>query len=238
MGIDVVCYDAANLFLGIIAPITLSADSSDTIFSASGTTPANTAYVRVRKWVDAAASATIFRIKKIQLNDSAVARSYNDDAHVNSYVSIYYNTTTAQVIPSPIALPGSIINYNTKIYDDPNADRVTNAGGFWKFTAERYMRLRVSAMVKFAEDSQWGNQEANMTIFREDGALGFTRYKEMDRFEAQVNPLPNFTVTLRGTADIELRAGEGFSIIVQHTRAIDPALDGDDGANWVDCEEI
>jgi hypothetical protein len=238
MYIDVVCYDAANLFLGVIAQTVLNATTVDSIFDASGTTPANTTYVRIRKWYDATAEATSYTIRKLQLTNTADARSYNDDSHVNSYVSIHYESDAGQ---SFAQFSTTIVNFEDKVYDDPNTDRVT-VGANWKFTAERFMRLRISSLILFQQSSAWGSSVgARYEIWKTPAGGVAARYKLIDLFEPQVNPLINYAPLLKGTAQITLNNGDAWDIrlvVVGNLTPSPQSLNVEPDFVWVDCEEI
>lgn len=235
-GFDVVCYDNANVFLGIIAVTSINADTPDTVFNASGTTLANTAYVRVRKWIDGAAQASQLWFKKLQLTDSPKARPYNDDVHVNSYVSIHYKSTAGQQFSSGFP---TVINFEDQVYDDPNGDRVT-VGVNWNFTAERFMRLNIKTRVLFQQSSIWGGRFVILDLFKTPSGGAAALYKNIDIFEAQVNPLVNYGVGIKGSAQITLNKGDSWDLRLEISSGTPPnqPLVTDGRVVWVDAEEI
>jgi hypothetical protein len=208
---DVVCYDSSNQLLAAAGDLNglcqtkKSATTALATFEATGVTPANTAYIRIRKWFDAAADATGLNIRKLKIESGSTARYFSDESVPTQYLSAKYQITAGSANLSLANDSVEVLDYDQKIFDDPGIDRVT-PGAAWVFTADRYMRIRVSASIWLEADT-W----ANGSFFILSVKIPSSAVREIiGLFET--TGLVVRRQLLNGSTEIELNAGETFWI--------------------------
>lgn len=219
MYIDVVCYDNTNQVLASagdvngLCQIKVSANTDVfDLFEAAGTTPANTEYIRIRKWVNAAADATVFRVQQIKVEGGTIATAYSDESSMVQYLSARYTTDTAQ----SIGAGATIVKFEDKVYDDPGTDRYNIATGI--FTADRYMKLRVSSAIILEDSANWDAGElADLNIYKTPLGGAAANYAVLDAYFLIVTPAFNWIIALSGSTTIELNKGDTFDIRASQT---------------------
>jgi hypothetical protein len=228
MNVDVVCYDATGKYQGIICPISTSgSEASWVLYTATGTTLANgvggatadTDYIRVRVWIDNAADATLWRLTRIKVNRGALANSFSDEASQGQNLAARYSRNTTQTVADASI---DVINFDDKTFDDPGADRVTT-GANWVFTADRYMKVELSASVQVQTTAdEWDlGESVELWLYKDTGG-GAAAYSLLDLKIAEANVTGvTMLINLSGTDGIELNEGD----------TIDVRLENQTGAN-------
>jgi hypothetical protein len=84
---DVECYNSAQQVIGDIARVELASGQNWTFVANAGTTPANTAYIRVRKYADGSptGSTYAFAFQRIKLEQNSTYSLYSQEANWQSF---------------------------------------------------------------------------------------------------------------------------------------------------------
>ena len=172
-----------------------------------------------------------FATMNILLNDlrnigSAFEVEHTLSSGLHNIVSASYKFTkggSANLVLSSGAY--EIIDFDEKIFDDYGADRVTT-GAAWKFTADRDMKLRVSARVELEYTSSVWNIGDTAMLFldqRDSGGTVVTNgVRRLDYKSGEATSVIDTAISVQGSAIIEMSSGDYFSI-----RAYQDAI-----ANW------
>lgn len=227
-------YDNAGNFISSIS-IVVSASVGWTKYEVTGTTPANTAYIRVWKWVNGL-TCDLVAIRAIKLERGTIATTYTDESSMPQYLSAAYEITAATANPSLASGAFEIIDYNLIEWDEPGANRVT-IGAAWRYTARRYQKLRISASIELASTDEWDIGELAELILYKNGAS----YKRIDKKTFFDNVLSSNTLYLGGTRTIKLNEGDYFDIRGHQTSGIALGIvitSPSSKTSFIDIEEI
>ena len=204
--ITIGCYSVAGLYLGGVANITLVEDKVWSLSESTANILANTVYCRILIIGDTNFNATNFLVTNLQLESGAVASPYADDMSIGQGVSAAYGKTATQLIPDSAWTP---VNFESEIYDDPGANRVA-VGGAWKFTANRYMKLHVSAKTVYDSTALVAGRLARLAIYITPSGGASIQYELIGSWYAQT--AGNMIFDVQGSIDFELNEGDAFHI--------------------------
>jgi len=159
-------------------------------------------------WIMRAAKGVEFRLdddKKLVLGTGLDAELFFDGSSTvltQRVCANYYGTGAPPVIPANAL---TVVDFDTKDFDKPGADRVT-VGGAWVFTADRDMTIRYDVSVPLTKT--WNiNDTAELHEFINAGDVGTVAH-----FEAIV--ASTHTHQLQASNSVELTAGQTFHIEV------------------------
>ncbi len=213
--LEVACFDSGDSELSQICVLTMSSTLPWTYKeSIVEATPANTMYVRVRRYTSGVVGSYVADVRRIKVNggdDGAAA--YSDEASIPQRITARYKKGSSQNFVTGNI---DIIDFDTKTFDDPRnnilSTRVTT-GAAWKFTADRPMRIRVSACVGFIAGVNFDAGDLAKIRLTINDAAPFTSppYSLLDEFRAQANISGNLVV-LKGTDIIDLKEDDFISI--------------------------
>ncbi|MHC4397502.1 MAG: hypothetical protein ACYS1A_17815 [Planctomycetota bacterium] len=234
--VDVVCYDGAGNHLANIARTSLSATTPFAKFEATGTTHASTAYVRVRKALSASADSTVFRVEQMKLERDSTATAYSDESSNSQYLSASYFLDTTTTSPTAATGATTIVDFESMIYDDPGTDRVTT-GAAWRFTADRYMKVRINVRIQGVFAVNLGALETFFLWLYKNGAL----HSQLKIHIGNVLNIPNgFSVDFLGQRQFKLNQGDYFDIRVNQNSGGNFTFEDGDSPylTYIDIEEI
>lgn len=230
-------YDNAGNFISSIS-IVVSASVGWTKYEVTGTTPANTAYIRVWKWVNGL-TCDLVAIRAIKLERGTIATTYTDESSMPQYLSAKYLITAGSANLSLADDNVEILDYDQKIFDDPGTDRIT-PGVAWVFTADRYMKLNVKASIWLEVDT-WANGSFFILSVKKPNSV----VREIIGFRETTGVVTRRHF-LNGSTEVELNKGETFWIeayqnsggaVIIETAAI--VYDGVSHiSNYISIEEI
>jgi len=145
-----------------------------------------------------------------------------------------YGKDTPQVVATGST---DIIDFDTKILDDPDADRVT-VGASWKFTADRAMKLRVSVTITIDVDANWTEGEvAEILLYKTEPGPTVTHVL-LNGFMFPATPAGNVGLYLQGSAIIDLASGDFFDVRFLQNSGANQTIRGNDYREYVDVEEL
>jgi hypothetical protein len=246
MYVDIVCYDNTNQVLAAagdlngLCQIKISGDQGAAVLEIAGTTPANTDYIRIRKWINAAADAATFVIRRIKVEEDTVATAYSDESSMVQYLSARYILTSSSETTSIANNTLTIIDFDLGMFDDPGTNRVSvDDGGAnrWRFTADRYMKLRVSCRIggEFAGQPLGAGENINIYLYK-----GGVLYSVLDRIVGDVIAIAaGADFSMQGSDIIELTRGDYLDIrIIHDAGGTYDFLTATNTTNYISIEEI
>jgi hypothetical protein len=137
-----------------------------------------------------------------------------------------YSTNTAQSISNNSA---TVVNFEDVTTDSHAAVTV---GASWKFTAPRADVYRVSSIVSLASDAGWEVGETAYIALYKNGSI----YSYLNRFICQATA--TMTVSMNGSDEVSLNAGDYIQIYVYQNSDGAIALDGGTEQNRVSISAV
>jgi hypothetical protein len=149
---------------------------------------------------------------------------------MSQYLSARYTTNAGQLVANGGV--AAVIDFEDKVFDDPGTDRVTT--GAWVFTANRYMKLRVSSKIEFDSDTNWAVGDfAELSLYKNAVLYAILDYKMMPATVGLA-----FILGLGGSTTIEMNNGDVFNVRIRQQSGVGQNLDNTGNSNYVDIEEI
>jgi len=142
-------------------------------------------------------------------------------------VSVRYVTESGQSIADNAA--PEIIDFSTKVYDDPGVDRVAT-GTSWKFTADRNMKVYISAQIELVSSGWLVGDYVDLVLYKNNS---------LDRYLFRFYLLTSAIATLlKGETTILLANGDYLDLRVYQNSGGAATLSVGYNANWIDIHEI
>jgi len=130
-----------------------------------------------------------------------------------------------------------VIDFDTKIFDEPGTDRVTT-GAAWKFTADKDMKIRITAHVAIDLDNTFGAGENYDLYYRVDAG---TYWMLTNLFFPAAYAGGASQMQISGSAVVNLASASYIQIIGVQDSGSDKTileLSGSAIVTYVDIEEI
>ncbi|MGC2970401.1 gp53-like domain-containing protein [Paraburkholderia aspalathi] len=119
--IDIQCYDASMAGLGTIATAYITPGKAYTFVSATGTTPAGTAYVSVRRYADTGPVITPFGLifRRLKVETGNAPSLFSHEASIAALASLFANAQNPYIkFPNGLILQWGVITYIGTGYND------------------------------------------------------------------------------------------------------------------------
>lgn len=239
LNIDILCYDNGGNLLSTIAAISITADTSGyETFEATGTTPvANTDYIRIRKWVNNL-TATVVAVRRVKTEFGTIATVYSDESSMPQYLSARRTSDNGtQVLTSGASLNVIFENptSDSDVFDDPGTDRYNTGTGY--FTADRYMKLEISAKLMLLSSSWFAKKQFEGTLFLTPLGGGEVLYARLWHTLVET-AITSGEISGNGNTMIELNKGDKFRLKAFQDSGSNKTILGDSLDSYLDIREI